>query len=62
MKTIIQIIFTILVLICEVVGSIICFRDVCSHPLESILFWAIGTICAVVFWLVLMLATEDITD
>lgn len=62
MKTIIQIIFTILVLICEVVGSIICFRNLCDHPLESILFWAIGTICAVVFWLVLMTTTEETMD
>lgn len=62
MKTVIQIIFTILVLICEVVGSIICFRNLYEHPLESIFFWAIGTICAVVFWMTLVISSGEIMD
>ena len=54
MKTILQIVITILVCIAEICGSIICFSNIYKDPVSILLFWSVATIAAIMFWVLLM--------
>lgn len=60
MKTILQIIITILICVAEVCGSIICFSNLYKSPFEILMFWCVATIAAILFWVFIMSMLEEI--
>lgn len=54
-----KIIITVLMVIVEISGSIICFSNLFVDPFVIILFWSICTLCAFEIW---NLITETIDN
>lgn len=60
MKTILQIVITILMCVAEICGSIICFSNIYKAPFEILMFWCVATIAAILFWLFIMNMPEEL--
>lgn len=60
MRTIIQIVITILICVAEVCGSIICFSNIYKSPFEILMFWCVATIAAILFWAFIIRMLEEL--
>lgn len=49
-----KIIITVLMVIAEISGSIICFSKLFVDPFTCILFWSVCTLCAFTLWNLIM--------
>lgn len=59
MRKALKIIFTVLLAAAEICGTIICLSKIGNNTPEIALIWCLGTVTAILIWMMLIGSAED---